>query len=121
MSKHTLKKDAKYDVIVVGGGLAGLSCAFYASKKGKKVLLLEKNKYLGGRTSSFTDMGMEVESGLHRYIGYYKELPKLLKKCGVKISDIVTWEDEVEILVKDGKITLGISPFFSPLPLLPAT
>ena len=115
MSKHTLKKDAKYDVIVVGGGLAGLSCAFYACKKGKKVLLLEKHKYLGGRTSSFMDMGMEVESGLHRYIGYYKELPKLLKKCGVKISDIVTWEDEVEILVKNGKITLGISPFFAPI------
>ena len=112
-----VKKYAKYDVIVVGGGLAGLSCAFYLCKKGKKVLLLEKRKFLGGRTSSFLEDGMEVESGLHRYIGFYKELPKLLKKCGIRLNDIVTWEETVEILVKDrkGKVVLGIAPFYAPL------
>lgn len=124
MSKQKCKKNAKYDVIVVGGGLAGLSCAFYASKRGKRVLILEKRKFLGGRTSSFLDIGMEVESGLHRYIGYYKELPKLLKKCGVRINDIVTWEETVDILVRDdypfesgGKITLGVAPFYGPVKL----
>ena len=71
MSKNN-GRNGRYDVIVVGGGLAGLSCAFYSCKRGRKVLLLEKRKFLGGRTSSFIDMGMEVESGLHRYIGYYK-------------------------------------------------
>ena len=124
MSKQKGRMSSKYDVIVVGGGLAGLSCAFYASKKGKRVLLLEKRKFLGGRTSSFMDMGMEVESGLHRYIGYYKELPRLLKKCGVRINDIVTWEENVDILVRNGyhsrfgeKITLGVAPFFGPVKL----
>lgn len=117
MSNSIEKKYAKYDVIVVGGGLAGLSCAFYASKKGKKVLLLERKSYLGGRTSSHIDMGMEVESGLHRYIGYYSHLPKLLKQCGVILKDILIWEDEIDILVKgnDNKVTLGIDPFFAPL------
>ena len=124
MSKQKGRMSSKYDVIVVGGGLAGLSCAFYASKKGKRVLLLEKRKFLGGRTSSFADMGMEVESGLHRYIGYYKELPNLLKKCGVSINDIVTWEETVDILVRDdylfksgGMITLGVAPFYGPVKL----
>ncbi len=37
----------KYDVIVIGGGAAGLMAAGTAAKNGKRVLLLEKNKYLG--------------------------------------------------------------------------
>ena len=117
MENNYNNRKAKYDVIVVGGGLAGLSCAFHVSKKGRDVLLLEKNEFLGGRTSSFFDGNMEVESGLHRYIGYYKELPKLLKGCGVKINDIVTWEEKVDILVKDQKkkIVLGVSPFYGPI------
>lgn len=103
-----------YDTIVVGAGLAGLSCAHELSKKGKKVLVLEAHPYAGGRTSSFADKGMKVESGLHRYIGYYTALPKLLKECGLEIGDIVTWEEKVDVLVKDKnkKMVLGVAPFF---------
>lgn len=104
----------KYDVIVVGAGLAGLSCAYELSAKGKKVLVLEAKPYAGGRTSSFSDKGMKVESGLHRYIGYYSALPKLMKKCGVDINDMVTWEEKVDILVKEEnkKLVLGVAPVF---------
>lgn len=34
--------DAKRDVIVIGGGAAGLICAGYAARRGRRVLLLEK-------------------------------------------------------------------------------
>ncbi|MCH5321572.1 MAG: FAD-dependent oxidoreductase [Eubacterium sp.] len=107
----------KYDVIVVGAGLAGLSCAYELSEKGKKVLVIEAQSYAGGRTSSFDDNGMQVESGLHRYIGYYSALPRLLKKCGVKIGDIVTWEEKVDILIKNKnkKLVLGLAPLFGPI------
>lgn len=107
----------KYDVIIVGAGLAGLSCAYELSAKGKKVLVIEAHGYVGGRTSSFNDNGMAVESGLHRYIGYYSALPKLLKKCGVKTGDIVTWEEKADILIKNEnkKLVLGLAPFFAPV------
>lgn len=36
-----------YDIIVVGGGVSGLMASYAASKDGKKVLLIEKNKKLG--------------------------------------------------------------------------
>lgn len=37
-----------YDVIVIGGGTAGCSCAYNCAKLGLKTLLLEKESYLGG-------------------------------------------------------------------------
>ena len=37
-----------YDVIVVGGGTAGIPCALFAAKKGARVLLIEKSPALGG-------------------------------------------------------------------------
>lgn len=104
--------DKRYDVIIVGAGLAGLSCAYELSAKGKKVLVIEANSYAGGRTSSFVDKGMKVESGLHRYIGYYSALPRLLSKCGIELNKLVTWEEKADVLVKDKnkKMVLGVAP-----------
>ena len=39
---------SKYDAIIIGGGHNGLVCASYLSKKGYKLLILEKNENLGG-------------------------------------------------------------------------
>ena len=44
---YALKKD-KYEVIVVGGGIAGICASVSASRAGSKVLLLEKGVNLGG-------------------------------------------------------------------------
>ena len=46
VKKLTVKKT--YDVIVAGGGVAGVSAAYTAAKRGKSVLLLEKSTILGG-------------------------------------------------------------------------
>lgn len=42
----------KYDVTIVGGGTAGCACAYIAGKLGLKVLLIEKNSFLGGSITS---------------------------------------------------------------------
>ncbi len=47
-----------YDTIIIGAGLAGLSVgAVLSSEEGRKVLVLEKEDYLGGRLVSFTGLG----------------------------------------------------------------
>jgi predicted Rossmann fold flavoprotein len=46
-----MKKSTDFDVIVVGGGASGMMAAIFAARKGKKVLLLEKNKVLGNKLS----------------------------------------------------------------------
>ena len=38
----------QYDVVVVGGGPGGIPAAIAAARQGAKVLLVERNGYLGG-------------------------------------------------------------------------
>lgn len=54
-----------YDVIVIGGGYAGLSVGALLTHRGYAVLLLEKSKSLGGRASCMEKDGYTVEYGLH--------------------------------------------------------
>ena len=53
------------DIVVVGGGSAGLTAAVAAADKGKKVILLEKNPMVGGATQ-FAEGIFAVESELQR-------------------------------------------------------
>ncbi len=90
------------EVLVIGGGLAGLSCAFELAERGRDVLLVEARDVVGGRTASWKEAGMPVESGLHRFLGYFVALPRLMRRCGVDVDQAVCWEDEVEIRLPDG-------------------
>jgi squalene-associated FAD-dependent desaturase len=74
----------KYDTIVIGGGLSGLSAAVNLTTNGKKVLLLEQRRYLGGRTHSFQDdtTGDIVDNGQHLMMGCYKETRRYLHAIG---------------------------------------
>ena len=55
----------KYDAIVVGAGIGGLATALMLSHQGRKTLLLEKQKFVGGRLSSFDRRGFHVDLGVH--------------------------------------------------------
>ena len=54
-----------YDVIIVGGGLSGLSSALMLADKGKDVLVLERHNLPGGLATSFVRGGVEIEATLH--------------------------------------------------------
>ncbi len=105
------------DVLVVGAGLAGLACAFELADLGRGVLVLEAQDHVGGRTASWLEDGMPVESGLHRWLGFFKRLPGLLERAGVDVNEILCWEDEVEIIVPDGGPSgvIGMAPVYKPL------
>lgn len=54
-----------YDAIIIGGGLGGLGAAAVLATRGKKILLLEKNTFLGGRCSSYKKQGFTIDYGTH--------------------------------------------------------
>ena len=105
------------DIIVVGAGLAGLSCALELTSRRRGVLLLEGRRVVGGRTSSWDEGGMMVESGLHRVLGFYEAFPALLRQAGINVDDIVCWEDEIEIRLPDGRGSgvFGAAPLYNPV------
>jgi phytoene dehydrogenase-like protein len=53
------------DVLVIGGGISGLSAACYLAREGVKVTLLEKAPNLGGRASSQNLDGFTFNRGIH--------------------------------------------------------
>lgn len=55
----------KYDVIIIGGGLGGLTAGAVLSKKGKKVLLIEQHFMTGGAATVFKRKDINIEVGLH--------------------------------------------------------
>jgi phytoene dehydrogenase-like protein len=50
--------EKRYDCIVVGAGVAGLSAAAYLTRAGKSVLLVEKQHKVGGLIQTFERNGV---------------------------------------------------------------
>ena len=53
----------KVDVAIIGGGLTGLTLAFYLKKEGKKVVILEQSSRLGGVIQTGQENGFTYEKG----------------------------------------------------------
>ena len=54
-----------YDVIVIGGGLGGLTAAALLAQAGRKTLLIERNHDVGGAASTYKTGDLVVEASLH--------------------------------------------------------
>lgn len=53
----------KYDVVIVGAGLAGLACGLRLNKKGYNILIIEKNNKPGGKISELHGNGFRWDQG----------------------------------------------------------
>ncbi|HKE02985.1 MAG TPA: hydroxysqualene dehydroxylase HpnE [Blastocatellia bacterium] len=71
-------------VLILGGGFAGLAAAVDLAEAGRRVLLLERRSFLGGRAYSFTDKitGDTVDNGQHLMMGCYHRTLRFLEKIG---------------------------------------
>ncbi len=56
-------------VVVVGAGLAGLAAVCKLADRGHDVVLVERSRLLGGKATSFTVDGVEVDNGQHVHLG----------------------------------------------------
>ena len=61
----------KYDVIVIGAGLGGLTAAAKLAKSGKKVMVVEQHDRPGGCATTFRRRDFTMEVGLHEMDGLH--------------------------------------------------
>jgi len=76
----------KYDVIIIGSGISGLTAGILLAKRGKKVLILEKHFKAGGWTHTFKRENYEWDVGIH-YIGEVHNKWSPVRKLFDLVSD----------------------------------
>jgi phytoene dehydrogenase-like protein len=92
-----------YDAIVVGGGHNGLVALSYLAKAGKKVLLLEAAKSLGGATTSVKPFP-DFEARLSRYSYLVSLLPdQIVDELGINFKTISRSVSSYTPYKKDGE------------------
>lgn len=103
------------DVVVIGGGLAGLSAATALAERGARVTVLEARPTLGGRATAFTDPATNerVDNGQHVLLGCYHETFRFLRRIGAESNVRVQPELSVTMIERDGRRSRLVCP---PLP-----
>lgn len=88
----------KYDVIIIGGGVAGLTAALHLAERGRKPLVLEANDHIGGRLAGLPETDIKgrkfpAEHGVHGIWSSYCNLKFMLRRHGI-IGQLQTAQDE---------------------------
>ena len=98
-----MESSLAYDVLIVGGGMAGLTAAAYLSKAGLKVLLCEKEKKVGGLVNSFDYKGFVFDGGI-RGIENSGIVDPMLRQLGLEIDFLAN-----RVSIGIGKDVIGVT------------
>jgi phytoene dehydrogenase-like protein len=93
----------KVDVLVVGGGIAGLTSAAFLSKAGQSVLLCEKEQSCGGLVNTFEKDGFFFDGGA-RAIENSGVLFPMVKKLGLDLQFV---HNKISLGVEDRVIRIN--------------
>jgi len=108
--------DPRKSVIVVGGGVAGMSAASSLADAGIRVTLVERRGYLGGRASSYLHPGVDevIDNCQHVLFGCCTNLQGFYRRIGV--DSRIHWTSSMTMIEPGGRRSqLGPSPLPAPL------
>jgi hydroxysqualene dehydroxylase len=87
----------EWRVVVVGGGLAGITAALDCARSGADVTLLEARGRLGGAAYSFVRDELTVDNGQHVFLRCCTAYRTLLEQ--LEATDLVTLQPRLELAV----------------------
>ncbi len=105
------------NVVVIGGGLAGITAAITLREAGIGVTLLEARPWLGGATCSFSRDGLMIDNGQHVFLRCCTSYRELLARLGVTGSAAIQDRFDVTVLSPGGRARLRRSALPGPLHL----
>lgn len=102
-------------MIIIGGGIAGISAAWELAKSGERVTLIEARSELGGRLCSYShpDLPTPFDNGPHLLLSTYRRTLRLLRELGISGEFEFPWPGSIPYALADGRV--GHLPFL-PLP-----
>lgn len=96
---------SKYDIIVIGGGILGISHAYHCLKAGLKVALIERNKF--PQDASVRNFGQIVPSGMdEKWQLLGRESLSIYKEIQVETDISVQQEGSIYIASNEEEMTL---------------
>ena len=98
------RRGERLRVVVVGGGLAGLSAALYCADAGASVVLLERRHRLGGATWSFKRNGVWYDNGQHVFMRCCTAYQSFLRRIGSEGGVYLQPRLEVPVLQPGGRV-----------------
>lgn len=100
------------NIAIIGGGISGLSAAYFLSKKGHRVTVFERDEHVGGLAASFDFGGHFIEKYYHFICAGDSDLIELCDELG--LGEKLCWRDSRMSFFVNGKLY----PFGTPLNLL---
>ena len=92
-------------VVVVGAGLAGLTCAIYLQRSGANVTVLESSDRAGGRVKTDSVNGFLFDQGFQVINPSYSEIKRLNALSGLEFCEIF---NNLRIIEGDDEIKVGL-------------
>jgi squalene-associated FAD-dependent desaturase len=89
---------AEPDVLVIGGGLAGIAAALDCAEAGARVTLVEVRRRLGGAAYSFERDGLSIDNGQHVFLRCCTAYRKLLDRLGSERCVVVQERLRIPVL-----------------------
>ncbi len=105
--------DKKYDIVIVGSGISGMSLAYYCAMEKLNVLVLEKSDSMGGSFTTVNSDDYWLEMGAHTMYNSYGNFIEIIEGCGLK-EEIIQRKKVPYKAFKNGKIRSVISQFSIP-------
>ncbi len=92
----------KEKLVIIGGGITGLSAAYIAAKQGVEVTVLEANSDFGGLLNTFEIAGSRLEYFYHHFFTHDAEIMWLIKELGLE-RELIFKNSSMGVF-RDGKI-----------------